>query len=152
MSKTRMLVLRIAGSLVGLLFVGIGVGVALFFILSPFDPERGSSWEGVVPAILGALGGLVAGTVGAALGATVTQRLLRQRSSFWRALLGAVVGMVVAALCGLLLLFAPRVLGDTFWVVTYLAIPIVVCAMIVAGAVIGSGWKAKPRDAASLSG
>ena len=61
MSKTRMLVLRIAGSLVGLLFVGIGVGVALFFILTPIDPDKGESWEGVVPAILGALGGLVAG-------------------------------------------------------------------------------------------
>ena len=44
MSKNRMLVLRITGSIVGLLVVGAAVGVALFFILSPFDPEKGSSW------------------------------------------------------------------------------------------------------------
>ena len=123
--------------------------MALFFILSPFDPEKGSSWEGAFPAIFGALGGVVAGTAGAAVGATITQTLLRQRSSFWRALLGAVVGLVVAALCAVLLCFAPRVLGETFWVVTYLAVPIVGCTTIVAGAVIGSGWKAKPRDATS---
>jgi len=34
----------------------------------------------------------------------------------------------------------------------FLAAPVIELATIVAGAVIGSGWKAKPRDAASLSG
>ena len=63
--------------------------------------------------------------------------------------------MVVGALCGLLLFFAPSVGGrgtDMVSGLTYLATPIIVLATIVAGAVIGSGWKAKPRDAASLSG
>ena len=150
MSKTRMVLLRIAGSVVGLLVVGIAVGVALFFILIPFDPEEGSSWEGAFPFIFGALGGVVAGTVGAALGATITQRLLRQGSSFWRALLGAVVGWLVGSLCGLLLLRLEPHAGVISGL-TYLAAPIAVLATTVAGAVIGSGWKAKPRDAPSPS-
>ena len=155
MDKNRMLVLRIAGSVVGLLVVGIGVGVAIFFILTPIDPDKGESWEGVVPAMFGALGSVVAGTVGAALGATITQKLLRQRSYFWRALLGAAIGLVVGALCGLVLFFAPRMLGPDTGIVsglTVLAALIILLAAIVAGAVIGSGWKAKPRDAASPSG
>ena len=155
MDKNRMLVLRIAGSVVGLLVVGVVVGVALFFILSPFDPERGSSWEGAFPAFFGFLAGVVMGTVGAALGATTTQKLLGQGSPFWRALLGAVVGLAVGVLCGLVLFFAPRMLGpDTGTVsgITVLGALIIAVAAIVAGAVIGSGWKAKPRDAASPSG
>jgi len=150
MSKTRMVLVRIAGSVVGLLVVGVAVGVALFFILSPFDPERGSSWEGAFPAFFGFLAGVVMGTAGAALGATTTQKLLGQGSSFWRALLGAVVGLVVGALCGLLLFLTPSVLGrDTGMVsgLEYLAAPIIALAAIVAGAVIGSGWKAKPQAA-----
>ena len=127
--------------------------MALFFILSPFDPERGSSWEGFFPFIFGALGGIVAGTVGAPVGATVTQRLLRQRSSFWRALLGAVVGLVVGAVCFQLLILAVSRQDPNnesgLAVVAICAGIIILFAAIVAGAVIGSGWKAKPRDAAS---
>jgi hypothetical protein len=153
MSKTRMVLLRIAGSVVGLLVVGIGVGVALFFILSPFDPEKGASWEGFVPAFFGFLGGVAAGTLGAAVGATVTQKLLGQRSSFWRALLGAVVGLVVGAVCGLPVFYVGMWLdAGALVVLAYRAAPIAVLATTVAGAVIGSGWKAKPRDAASPSG
>jgi len=151
MSKTRMVLLRITGSVVGLLAVGVVVGVALFFILIPFDPDKGGSWEGAFPMFIGFLAGVVASTVGAAAGATITQRFLRQRSSFWRASLGAVVGLVVGALCGLLLFFVGGLGTGTLSGLAVLGALIIAVAAIVAGAVIGSGWKAKPRDAASPS-
>lgn len=154
MSKVTMVLLRIAGSVVGLLAVGIGVGVPLFFVLSPLDPEKGSSWEGAAPMLQGSLAGVAAGTVGAALGATITQHFLRQRSSFWRALLWAVAGLVVGVLCGLVLLYAPSMFGADFGRVAglvFIVAPFILFATIVAGAVIGSGWKAMPRDAVSPS-
>jgi len=56
---------------------------------------------------------------------------LETRSSFWRALLGAVAGLAIGLVCGL-----------TGFGILLMPIP------IVAGAVIGSGWGAKPADAA----
>ena len=137
MSKTRMVLLRIAGSAFGLLVVGGAVGVALFPILTAMDPDKGGSFEGLFPAIFSVVGGVVVGTVGAAAGATVTQRRMKQRSSFWKALLGAFIGMVIGlpfAWMGFLFAFIPVLFA---------------LATVVAGAVIGSGWKAGPRDAAS---
>ena len=154
MSRTRMVLLRIAGSVVGLLAVGVAVGVALIFILIPFDPGKDGEFENLVPMLSGFLASVVVGTVGAAVGATVTQKLLKQRSSFWRALLRAVVGLVVGVL-GLALFNAPRMFGadtGTVGVLMFIATPFILSATIVAGAVIGSGWKAKPWDAASPSG
>ena len=129
MSRTRMVLLRIAGSVVGLA-VGVAVGVALFSCLHLAYPPG----DDFFLVGLGILCSAVLGTVGAAAGATVTQKLLKQRSSFWRALLGAVAGMVLGQLCAL----------SVFGV---LAVPI----LIGAGAVIGSGWKARPVDAQVLS-
>jgi uncharacterized membrane protein YeaQ/YmgE (transglycosylase-associated protein family) len=147
MSKRRMVLLRIAGSVVGLLVVGVAVGVALFFCLQP---------EVFILAGLGFLCSVVLGTVGAAAGATVTQKLLKQRSSFWRALLVAVVGLVVGAVCFQLLMLADSRRDPNnesgLAVVAICAGIIILFAAIVAGAVIGSGWKAKPRDAASPPG
>jgi hypothetical protein len=154
MSKRRMVLLRIAGSVIGLLVVGVAVGVALFFCLhlalSPQD-RQGHDFL----AFFGEVCGVVLGTVGAAAGATITQKLLEQRSSFWRALLGTVVGLVVGAVCFQLLFLAasrgdPSMEGRLAYVAT-LAGVITLLATIVAGAVIGSGWKAKPRDVASPS-
>ena len=154
MSKRRMVLLRIAGSVVGLLVFGGAVLVALFsclhLALSPQD-RQGHDFL----AFFGEVCGVVLGTVGAAAGATVTQKLLKQRSSFWRALLGAVVGLVVGAVCFQLLILAvsrqdPNNESGLGNVATYAGI-IILFAAIVAGAVIGSGWKAKPRDAASPS-
>jgi hypothetical protein len=96
---------------------------------------------------------LVGGTMGAAAGTTIMQKALRQRSSFWRALLGATVGLLIGvlptALC-LWALFAVGVWLDGWWPF-FLAIAIV-CATIVAGAVIGSGWKAKPANPGTKEG
>ena len=136
MSKRRMVPLRIAGSVVGLLVVGVTVGVALFSCLHWASPTHDHA-QGEIPMVaISGLGGVVAGTVGAALGATVTQKLLGQRSSFWKALLGAFIGMILVGIPLMVSFF-----GAPFAVVP-----------IAAGAVIGSGWKAKPRDAASPSG
>ena len=155
MSKRRMVLLRIAGSVVGLLVVGVAVGVTLFFCLPLAWPVTGGDTWFAARVVLGALGGVVLGTVGAALGATITQRLLRQRSSFWRALLGTVVGLVVGVPCGLSLLFfltGGRQTGSTASVLAAsLTTLTIALATMIAGAVIGSGWKAKPRDATSPS-
>jgi CDP-diglyceride synthetase len=145
MSKRRMVLLRTAGIVIGLLVVGVAVEVALFPWLS----------EDSFLTALALMGGVVVGTVGAAVGATVTQRLLRRRSSFCRALLGAIVGLVVGAVCSqvLILAFNRQDLNDESGLgyLATLAAIIILLAAIVAGAVIGSGWKAKPRDAASPS-
>jgi len=133
MSKTSMVLLRIAGSVVGLLVSGLvggalGALVAIRFFQIPGHPDQSSGFF----LVLVVLGFFVGGTMGAAGGATIAQKLLRHRSSFWRALLLAGVGMVVGIPC----------------VISVFAIPIV-SAVIVAGAVIGSGWKARPADDAS---
>jgi len=159
MSKNRMIALRIAGSVVGLLVVGVTVGVAIFFCLPLAWPVTGGDTWFAARVVLGALGGVVLGTVGAAVGATVTQRWLRQRSSFWIALwwavAGLMVGVVVGVPCGLILLFyltGGRQSGSTASVLAAsLTTLTIALATMVAGTVIGSGWKAKPRDAASPS-
>jgi len=149
MSKRRMVLLRIAGSVVGLLVVGGAVLVALFSCLQP-------GGEDFILVGLGMLCSVVLGALGAAVGATVTQKLLKQRSCFWRALLGAVVGLVVGAVCFQLLILADSRRDPNnesgLAVVAICAGIIILFAAIVAGAVIGSGWKAKPRDAASPPG
>jgi len=108
--------LRIVGSVVGLLAGGVVLGVLFVIILSrnyEGDPDEGMWYTAEVFT----LGFLVGAVVGAAAGATITEKAMRQRGSFWRALLGALLGSVVP------------LIGT------------------VAGAVIGSGWKAKPANA-----
>jgi len=142
---------RIAGSVVGLLVVGVAVGVTLslaclwhgrqqerYMVCCSSRPrhfERPSS-----------------GTVGAAVGATVTQRWLRRRSSFRRALLGQSLGWwsgcvrgtvwfsLLSALSG-----GRQSISTVVGLTASLATLTIALAAIVAGAVIGSGWKAKPR-------
>ena len=118
MKRTLRILARIAGSVVGL-FAG---GVLLFYgVLGFLDFFFGlSSGNNAICGVI-IIGGMafLLGTVpGAAIGATVTQRLMKQRSSFWRTLLGAVVGTVLPGIGTVL------------------------------GAVIGSGWKAKPAAGA----
>ena len=113
--------LRIAGSVVGLLAGGLALG---WLLLGLFCPDNhGDPDEGLLAfVILAGLGLLVGGTIGAAVGATIMQKSLRQRSSFWKALLGAAIGLLVGIPC----------------VLTVYASPIALI-LIVAGAVIGSG-------------
>jgi hypothetical protein len=127
MSKTRMVIQRIAGSVVGLFAGGVSLGWLSFALFYPPDVRGDPDQDLFAFVICGGLGFLVGGTMAAAVGATVAQKVLRQRSSFWRALLGAVVGLLI---------------GIPF-VLTVYGIPIVPI-LIVAGAVIGSGWNAKP--------
>jgi hypothetical protein len=141
MSKTRMVLLRIAGSVVGLLAGGVVLGglaalaaFLLVLLLLRFDSDSGDSpgFEGVLALLVVGLGCLVGGTMGAAEGATITQKLLRQKSSFRRASFGTFVGLLVGL---------PSLALGPFAV-------FIIPTSIVAGAVIGSGWKAKPADAA----
>jgi hypothetical protein len=129
MSKTSTVGQRIAGSVVGLLVCGVPLGALLVGL---YGQSWGEDWAWGAFIFYGGLGFLIGGTIGAAGGATVAQKRLRWRSSFWRALLGAVVGLLI---------------GLPF-VLTVYGIPIVPIP-IVAGAVIGSVWGAKPADAPS---
>lgn len=141
MSRARSVLLRIIGSVVGLLIGGIG-GVSLAFLglwlcllpFEKFDLFDGSSEERLLASLLIAVcGALFGAPIGAAAGTTVAQRCMKQRSSFWRSLLLAGVATIVSV---------PGV-----WV--QVGIPVAVI-LVVAGAVIGSGWKAGPANAAGI--
>jgi len=148
--STLRVLARITGSSVGFL---VGVYVAIFAIgwgmqlIPSLRVEAGNDARAfflglffLLPVSL-----LTGGPLGAAVGATVVQKVLRQRSSFWKALLGTVAGLLVGvtptALC-LWTLYEQGVWHDRLW--PFLAAIAVVCATVVAGGVIGSGWKAKP--------
>ena len=109
---------------------GVILGIGLLLLSTVPFVERDPDSDSAVIIITSALGCFVGATIGAAAGATIAQKRSSRRSSFWRALLGAVVGMGVGVPCAL----------TGFGI---LAAPI----LIVAGAVIGSGWKAKPAEA-----
>jgi len=90
-------------------------------------------------------GFLIAATIGAAVGATIMQRVLSRKSSFWRALLGAVTGLLAGAFVIYCLWRFDVDMAAEWWGLAIAG----VSAPITAGAVIGSGWKAKASDAAS---
>ncbi len=97
MSKTSTVGRRIVGSVLGLLAGGVVLGLLSVIILSwnyEGDPDEGVRYAAEVSTP----GFLVGAVVGAAAGATMTQRVLRQGSSFWKALLRAAVGTVAAAI------------------------------------------------------
>ena len=104
---------RIGGSVIGLLAGGVvllyGVLGSLSLLTGPWEEDN--ALGGLI--FIGGLAFLVGTVPGAAVGATITQRLMKQRSSFSRALLGALVGTVLPGIGTVL------------------------------GAVISSGWKAK---------
>jgi hypothetical protein len=127
--------LRIAGSFVGLLVVGVLLGWLLFNHFYPPDNRGDVDQDNFALFIYGGLGFLIGGTIGAAGGATVVQKILRQRSSFWKALLGAVVGLLIGI---------PIVL-------TVYGIPLVP-VVVVAGAVIGSRGKDEPVSSSGMQG
>jgi len=93
MSRTSTVGQRIVGSVVGLLAGGVvGAALALLLAIRFFrDPDQSADWDFVLIGL-----GFVAGAfVGAAGGATVVQKALRQTSSFWKDLLGTFVGLLV---------------------------------------------------------
>jgi hypothetical protein len=143
MRRTLRVLARVAGSFVGSLVVGF-----LLYLWGREVIAGITDWnnEDYLLAMVLTFGGPVFGAIiGAPLGATVVQKLLRQRSSFWMALLAAVLGLLVGVLPMALCcsaLYQPgrwRDAGD----VAFVGVAIE-CAAVIAGAVIGSGWKAKP--------
>ena len=159
MSKTKMVLRRIAGSLVGLLIGGALLGLLgwLLAIVST-SGMRGDPDTGIVVFFLVIGLCLLSGTIlGAAAGASRVHGDLGQKGSFWKALVGAFVGLLV----GVFLSFAlsdvvfnalyrmglgpgtlVRLHLDT--VVELLVRFLIIDTIVVAGAVIGSGWRAKP--------
>jgi hypothetical protein len=145
MSKAKIVLLAIAGSILGLL-VGGGsvVGLALGLYYQEMAKDMPNEWAGLIIFLLGSLAFQLVAPMGAAAGATITQKLLKRRSSFWRALLGAVAGLVVG---WIFVLFLSRCLpGLDLETEVIAAIGLILCCSTVAGAVIGSGWKSKPAD------
>ena len=121
-ARTLRVLARIAGSVAGLL----AGGTVLFYVVLGALALFTGPWEEECaiagPIFIGALAFLVGAAPGAAVGAIITQRLIKQRSSFWMALLGASIGTLVP------------IIGT------------------VIGAVLGSGWKAKPAKVTDSSG
>jgi MFS family permease len=97
MSKTRMVLLTIAGSVVGLLVGGVLLYVGACAVIAG-TANGNEDYALMAVIIFGPVGFLVGAIVGAAAGATVVQKVLRQRTSFWKALLGTVAGLLVGVL------------------------------------------------------
>jgi hypothetical protein len=68
------------------------------------------------------------------------QKAWRQRGSFWRALLGAVTGLLAGVFVIYCLWRLDVDMAAEWWGLAVAGIS----ALMTAGAVIGSGWKAKP--------
>jgi hypothetical protein len=123
-----------------------GAGMGVFAVVTQACVGLGDVGMGVF-IMFGPLGLLVAAIIGAATGATVTQMALGQGSSFWKALLGAVVGFLTGGLLVTLCVLVLYYVGpwdDGWWPI--IVASAAVCAPISTGAVIGSGWKAKPAN------
>ena len=144
MSTARMVLWRIAGSVVGLL-VGGAVGGALPFGLFYRQITGAGDWAALLLFILVVAGVLTGMPIGAAGGAVITQKFLRQRSSFWNALGDTIRGLLYG--------FFPCALIGAFLggIGKFIVCGLIICSSMVAGAVIGSSWKAKPPDATSPS-
>ena len=147
MRRILRILARTAGSVVGSLVVGF-----LLYLWGREEIAGIIDWnnEDYLFAMVITFGGPVFGAIiGAPLGATAMQKLLRQRSSLWIALLAALLGLLVGVLPMALCcsaLYQPgrwRDAGD----VAFVGVAIE-CAAVIAGAVIGSGWKAKPAGEA----
>jgi hypothetical protein len=142
-SKTRVVLLTIAGSVLGLL-VGGEVVAGPILGLSYRRIIEAQEWEPLLFIMFGVPGIVTGATIGAAGGATIMRKVLRQKSSFWKALEGTIRGLLygffLAVLIGIFL-------GGISKLVVF---GLIICTSMVAGAVIGSGWKAKPADTARV--
>jgi hypothetical protein len=151
MAKAGMAVLIIAGGILGALCGAVSLGLLGLLLAvelvpdNPNDPTGG--WGTAIG--LGAMGILTGTVIGAVLGTVVMQKVLRLRSSFWGALLGAVAGL----LSGVVLLCGFHNLGkwhDGWWLL--FAATAFAWLTSVVGAVIGSGRKARPAAPVKPSG
>ena len=142
MNKTSTVGRRIIGALVGLLAGGLAVGALFLLLFYPHDNEHSESAP-LLFIFFGGMGFLIGAILGAAGGATMMQKLAKQRSSFWRALLGAVTGPLAVVPVLVLSAGVPGIARG--------AAIVIVPTLIVAGAVLGSGWKVKPANATGSS-
>lgn len=115
--------LLIGGAFLG--FVGWALVTLVFWLPSLYETSLDQAltawWLSIV------LGTLLGATVGAALGATFARKLMKQRSSLWRTMLVSVVAMLAGVPLVWIQVGAP-----------------IAAVLIVLGAVLGSGWKARP--------
>lgn len=136
---------RIAGSVVGSL-----LGAALLFFAAAAlvtQATRGNTddwYRGMV--VFGALGVAVGAVVGTAAGAAIVRRVQTREGSFWKGLLGAVVGLLASGLS----------IALCYWVALNFRLAVWACfvlfaaayVIMIAGAIVGSGRKAGRLDAA----
>ena len=142
MKRVLRLLARIAGSIVGLsagVVLGyIGAGCIVAAIAKGKEDAGSCQFILVCPPVC-----LLAATLGAAAGTTLVQKVLRQRTSFWKVLVGAIAGLVVG---GAPIALCCRVLYDHgTWhdgLQAFLVAAGIACVGAVVGAVIGSGWGA----------
>jgi hypothetical protein len=156
---------RIAGSSIGFLTGWLTLGLLVANLL----PEGGMHSDFVLVAkyVVGfALGLLIGAPLGATVGATIMLKVTRRRSSFWKGLLGAVVGLLtgllIGYLTGTLCPWAPFRQAEWLdrwwpfaqggWWLPYCVAIALVYATTVAGAVVGSGWRAKPTSVVEKEG
>ncbi len=133
---------RIVGSVAGLLVGSVllswaAIAVVAWVVEVP-EANLGFVYGSGVP------GALVGATLRAAAGSSAASRVMRQTSSLPKALLGAVAGLVVGCISPLCVWCLHPDLPTRWWVVAIASASI----PITAGAVIGSGWKAKPATEA----
>jgi hypothetical protein len=150
MSKGEMVLARICGSVVCSLIGGVSLGVLLGPLVA-FSAMAAMADvdDGMMPVVVFFSGIVVALVLGAAGGAVVVTLDLNQKGSFWTALSGALIGLLLGGLPLTLCLWGLH--DNGIWHAGWppFLVPIA-CAYAgtIAGAVIGSGLKAKPANAA----
>lgn len=122
--------------------VGWGISGWLSYYLVYWVTNGWEAEHGVTTLVGLGLGFLVGTPIGGAVGVAIVLKVLRQKGSFWKALLGAISGLVVGGLLSLCLLQLSNSFGMDWWnqdTEVYVA-PVIPFAATVLGAVIGSGW------------
>jgi hypothetical protein len=143
MRRTLRILARIAGSVIFSLGGGVlGFLGAWAVVVRTANGDEDVGLMGVI--LLGPPSFFLGATVGAATGATVVQRLLREKISFWRALLGAVFGLLAGVFVIYCLWRLDVDMAAEWWEVAIAG----TTALMAAGAGIGSGWKGKPVNPA----
>jgi hypothetical protein len=152
MSKVLSILTRIAGSLI----VSFGCGLAALFVAGAVTGAvaDGDDMTGLFLFIPLVAVLVPAGVVtGAAAGATTAQRVMRRRSSFWKALLGAVAGLIAGGVLAACLLSLSNSMRMDWWQqnTEILVVLTVVSSGVIAGGVVGSGWDAKPAVSSGMT-
>jgi hypothetical protein len=144
MSKTRMVLLRIVGGVVGLLIGSVLLAWAAIAVVCAVAKVEGE-FQLMVAIYCGPPGALVGATVGAAAGANISQKILREQTRLWKSLVGSGAGLLFGGLPAALLSWGLYDCGIWHHESAGYLVPIAfACAAIVVGAVIGSEWESRP--------